>query len=85
MYKVTISTLDGQHITPRTGKSECTAITSSLPMNGNYQHFIYHQEYCESTGVAIYIQNLERINDEYLLSDFKKRQFKIKIIEKFEE
>lgn len=84
MYKVKISTLDGLPITPRTGKSECIAITSSLPINGNYQSFIYYQENCESPGVEIYIQNLEHINDEFLLCDYGKRQFKVKIIEKLE-
>lgn len=84
MYKVKISAMDGQPITPRTGKSECIAITSSLPKNDYYQHFIYYHEDCESPGVAIYIKNLECINDEFLLCDYGKRQFKVKIIEKLE-
>lgn len=80
MYKVKIIALDAKVITERTGKSECIALTKSLPKEGDYHLFFYHNEECESPGVAIDINNLEILNSEYLFYDYHKRPFKLQIL-----
>lgn len=81
MYRVKIEALDGKVITERTGKVSCIANTQTLPKNGAYHLFFYHEEDCESPGCAIDINGLEILDKEYKFYDYHDRPFKMTIIE----
>lgn len=80
MYTVELEALDGNPITPRTGKSKVLSTTNRLPLEGTTQVFIYENEGCESPGVSIFISGLEQLNYEFKFYDYEKRPFKLKII-----
>lgn len=79
MIKVKLEALDGYDITPRTGKSIVEAQTASLPQEGGYQIFLYTEK-CDSPGVAIATDGVERLGNEIKFFDFNKRAFKITIL-----
>lgn len=80
MIQVYLEALDGNPITQRTGKSLVRAEMSSLPIEGSVHLFFYVNEKCESPGVQIATDDLERVDNEYSFVDDKKRPFKVTII-----
>lgn len=80
MIKVKLEALDNNVITPRTGKTSVIAQTQALPIEGGYQFFFYLDEDCESPGVAIATDGVEKLDNEVKFYDEKKRPFKITIL-----
>lgn len=82
MIKVILESLDGNSITPRTGKTKVSASTEKLPSNGDCQIFLYDaEEECESPGVRIATDGLEKLGNEYKFYDDAKRPFKVTILD----
>lgn len=81
MIKITIESLDGKVITPRTGKTKCTGWCREVPSHRDYLHIYYLNEDCESPGVAIETNQVEQINNEYNFVDSAKRPFKITVLD----
>lgn len=79
MIKVILEALDGNPITPRTGKHKVQANIDSIPLEGKQSFFYYDNEDCESTGVVIMTYGLERIENELLFNSHEKRAYKITI------
>lgn len=82
MYLVELEALDGNPITPRTGKNKVMAKTVKLPTEGDVLMLFYIDEDCESPGVRIATDCIDQIEDEYKFFDDSKRPFKIKLIKK---
>lgn len=80
MIKVTLEALDHKSITPRTGKSKVNAETNHLPIEGRNQIFFYVNETCESPGISIYTQGIERLGNEIKFYDNDRRPFKMTIL-----
>ena len=80
MIKVELEALDEKPITPKTGKTKVTAVIDHFPIQGQKQLFLYTDESCESYGVRIETNNIERIGQEIKFFDYRNRPFKIKII-----
>lgn len=80
LIKVELEALDNKVITPRTGKTKVIAEIIHLPIEGKLLSFIYLNEKCESPGVIIETNSVERIGDEIKFFDYEKRPFKIKIL-----
>ncbi len=78
-FEVELEALDGNPITKRTGKAKVSAETNRLPIEGAVQIFIYKNETCDSPGVQIATDGIERIGNEIKFFDDAKRPFKITI------
>lgn len=77
-----LQALDGNPITPRTGKASVIATTDRLPIEGELQIFMYDEkEGCESPGVRVATDRIERIGNQIKFCDDKNRPFKITILE----
>lgn len=81
MIKVKLESLDKNVITPRTGKNCVQAETSRLPVEGQRQSFFYFNEDCESPGVSMMTECIERIGNEIKFYDNEKRPFMITILD----
>lgn len=82
MIKVILEALDGNVITPRTGKSKVKGSIKALPKEDDYLMVIFDEsEGTESPGVFTEINNLELIGNEYRYIDYDNRNFSITVIE----
>ena len=75
MIKVELEALDNKFITPRTEKSKVNATVPAIPQENDYAIFMYENEPCPSPGVAIEINCLERLGNEYKFYDSSHRPF----------
>lgn len=80
LINVELQALDNNPITPRTGKGKVTAQMTHLPIEGNQQNFIYVNEDCESPGVRIETNGIERLGNELKFYDYENRAFKITLL-----
>ena len=82
-YNVTIETLDGSFITDRTGKSKVKGIVHQKPRVGFAYYCVFYNEGeaihpdSPSPGVAINVDHVENIGNEYRITDRDGRKFKV--------
>lgn len=81
MHKIILESLDGEVITPRTGKIAVKGEIRKLPENGDYLMVIFDEsEDTVSPGVCTEINGLEQVENEYKYFDYSKRPFKITVV-----
>lgn len=80
MYKGILTSLDGNKITERSNVS-CKVQFNRLPNHGDYVPFIYIDEDCESPGVVIGTDNVEKTEQGYIFEDIEGRKFSLEIKE----
>lgn len=80
MLKVKLEALDNKVITPRTGKTLVIGEIPYLPQEGRRLTCLYLNEDCESPGVNIETNGIERIGDQIKFYDYEQRPFKITLI-----
>lgn len=82
MIKVILEALDGEVITPRTGKSTVKGVIRALPKEDDYLMVVFDEsEGTESPGVFTEINNLELIGNEYRYVDHDNRNFSIVVLD----
>lgn len=81
MIKVKLESLDDKFITPRTGKYAVYGEIQHEPIEGKKLVCLYVNEDCESPGVFMETNNVERIGSEIRFFDFDNRPFKITILD----
>lgn len=79
--KIKLESLDGQVITPRTGKTSVIAEITRLPIEGWKTTALYLNEDCESPGVSVETNNVERLGNEIKFYDCRNRPFMITLLD----
>ena len=80
IIKVKLESLDGQVITPRTGKTSVLAELIYLPHEGQTITCMYLDEDCESPGVRMETNGIEQYGSEIKFYDYDRRPFKLTLI-----
>lgn len=79
--KVEVEALDGNVITPRTGKSKCEGFILESPVeNERFTVFWAPEENTESPGVSIEVNGLDKLGSEYRFFDHDKRPFRVTVL-----